>query len=433
MKLCYLAFATAILFFGLFSCEAPRQSETKVLEQLEKNQLSAAEDNESTHASPVYDGPRLRKGNPILKYEAAAADIISTIYGDAANRVFRQGWLAGDSARFQLVEDYENKYNIYHFDYAQTGGDFSQISFPQIGKSDVVYEVHRDYFFKSGKLFFVDETIFTTREDGHKGNHNNNYIIKNGEIISWYRDKEKYQIAEQFYSVADNLFPLVNGTPILDWAAETFADPVQAMEGFENLEAEGNNKQMAVENMINQMVESTSVITSGKRIGWKNSEKPVIWLEFGPGRTKMGAAYELDVAVEGNKSWVYDAALIGIAHFHGSECKTLGDVVVTIDWAKRTKQAFLLDDLIHPKGLIYGDPSSEEIRNSPDTKVLLGKNLTLENIPQPLSFGSYSKEESFDEDGFAVWQWWLPGSAEKIFVQKTDDGIYWRGFEGAYH
>ena len=359
---------------------------------------------------PVYDGSRLQEGDPMLEYESKAEKIIQKIYSDSPHRVFRMGAVMGDSVRFQLVEDWEFERNVWQADYVQNGGDFSHIQFPQIGQDDMVAEVQREYTFEAGELFLIREVIFARRPDDSEVIHRNVYVWEKGELKRWYRDPERYQISERFYGQSEHLFPEVNGQAFFSWLNTTFADPRPVVEGFVNLYGKGPDLNAAIDNWITEAMNSSSMITSGEKLAGDDYSEPVVWLTFAEGQREIGAAFTLDYGEEGTAISVYDGELMGLAVHDGTLCQTPGDVVVSIDYIRRSKMTHWLDDL-----------------------TLEGTALNLEQLPNPLYFNTYKLENTFAENGQATWQWWLPGSQETITVQKTEAGIFWRAFEGAYH
>ena len=100
---------------------------------------------------------------------------------------------------------------------------------------------------------------------------------------------------------------------------------------------------------------------------------------------------------------------------------------------KEERKSVLLQLLDPQEGLLYGGIEDILSEEATDAKRIMPDALSWENISNPLYFNSFSGPSDFDENGFATWQWTLPGSTEKMIIQKIDERLYWRAFEGAYH
>lgn len=389
--------------------------------------------NEQQGYPPVFNGAKIPKGDSRLDAEQEAEEIMQSIYRDSPNSINRKALVDGDSVRFQMVEDWGNEGKVWQFDYAQTGGDFSEIVFPQIGKGDEVYEVQRDYSLRAGEIFYVREAIFAKRPDGSEVLHYNKYLFEEGKLITWYRDMARYEVNERFYPVAENLFPKIKQWDFHDWVNSAFKKPQEIVGEFVNLQGVGSTLADAMQNWIVQAKANDAMIVAGEVWAGDDYSQPIIWLAFGPGRNEIGAAYVLDFGENQGNIEVYDGTDIGIAYIQAELCQSAGDAVVTLAWARKEKRLNEARKLIHPDGLVFGSIADlgDEVETAEEK--LLPDAFELKNIPNLLYFGSFDGPSDFDENGFATWKWWLPGSTETITFEKTDEGIFWRAFEGAYH
>ncbi|MFK7925739.1 MAG: hypothetical protein AB8H47_27570 [Bacteroidia bacterium] len=389
--------------------------------------------NEQKEYPPVFNGAKIPDGDSRLRAEKEAEEIMQAIYGDSPNRVFCKAKVQGDSVKFQMVEDWNSEGKLWQFDYAQTAGDFSAITFPQIGKGDKVYEIQRDYSLRGGEIFYVREAIFARRPDGSEVLHYNKYIFEEGKLITWYRDQARYEVNERFYDIAKNLFPKINQWDFHDWINSVFKKPQEIVGEFANLQGVGPTLVDAMQNWIVQAKAMDAMIVDGEIWAGDEYSLPVIWLAFGRGRNEMGAAYVLDFAENQGNIEVYDAMDLGIAYIRPELCQSAGDVVVTLAWARKEKRLYEAQQLIHPEGLVFGSIAEIEGEAETEEESILPDALTLKNIPNLLYFGSFDGPSAFDENGFSTWKWWLPGSTETMIIQKIDSKLYWRAFEGAYH
>ncbi|MEL7532671.1 MAG: hypothetical protein AAFN10_15235 [Bacteroidota bacterium] len=430
--------ALVLVILNLSACTETNPSQgsaTEASAEVEAVQIPAQKvANEQKEYPPVFNGPRIKENDPVLNAANTATEITQAIYSDSPNRVFRKAFVKGDSVKFQMVEDWDYEGKVWQFDYAQTGGDFSALAFPQIGKGDQVYELQREYSLKAGKIFHVREVIFARRADQSEVLHRNHYVFDNAKLVSWYRDQERYEINERFYEITQNLFPQIDRFDFHAWINSTFKAPEEVIGTFGNLQGVGPNLREALDNWIAQAKAMEAMIVEGKVLAGDDSSQPVIWLEFGPGRNAMGAAFVLEWGEGEDNIEVYDPMEIGIAYIRPELCQSAGDVVATLAWARQEERRSVLMQLLDPEnGLLYG--GMEELSNAgqTDAKTLMPDDLQVANMPNPLYFGSFEGPSGFDENGFATWQWTLPGSSETMIIQKTEERLYWRAFKGAYH